>query len=170
MTENADVKTFTQEDIDNLTAKHQEEMNALAGKLRAEFKEKEAKAKAEAEKLAKQANMTELEKADEQIKDLQAKLQASENEIALTKQKDDTRAYLKEIGVDASNLDYVLIPNDFEGTKAKANAFKEMIDGVKKATFESNAGFKVPQQGQQIPPKETAFDKPMHKHSFQNFR
>lgn len=55
-----DDKTFTQADVDklmaDLNAKHQEDMNALAGKLRAEFKNKEAKAKAEAEKLAKQAN------------------------------------------------------------------------------------------------------------------
>lgn len=51
-----DDKTFTQADVDklmaDLNAKHQEDMNALAGKLRAEFKDKEAKAKAEAEKLA----------------------------------------------------------------------------------------------------------------------
>jgi hypothetical protein len=38
-------------------------MNALAGKLRAEFKEQEDKAKKEAERLAKEANMSELEKA-----------------------------------------------------------------------------------------------------------
>ena len=42
-------KTFTQADVDKLieenNAKHQDEMNALAGKLRAEFKEKEQKAK-----------------------------------------------------------------------------------------------------------------------------
>ena len=46
-------KTFTQADIDNLNAEHQKAMDALAGKLRAEFKDKEAKAKAEAEAKAK---------------------------------------------------------------------------------------------------------------------
>ena len=50
------VKTFTQEDINKLTeelkTKHQEEMDRLASKLRSEFKEKEAKAKADAEKMA----------------------------------------------------------------------------------------------------------------------
>lgn len=39
-----DDKTFTQADVDKLMAdlntKHQEDMNALAGKLRAEFKDK----------------------------------------------------------------------------------------------------------------------------------
>lgn len=161
-------KTFTQADIDSLNAKHQEEMNALAGKMRAEFKEKEQKAKAEAEKLAKQANMSELEKANESIKDLTAKLQASEDTIALTNQKDEARAYLKEIGVDISNLDYVFIPKDMDGTKARANAFKEMIDGVKKSTFENNVKSVIPKTD--VTKTTTAFDNPTKKHSFQNFR
>lgn len=142
-------KTFTQADIDNLTAKHQEEMNALAGKMRAEFKEKEQKAKAEAEKLAKQANMSELEKANEQLKELQTQLQEKEDFISLSTQKDEVRAYLKEIGVAESNLDYVFIPKDLDGTKARANAFKEMIDGVKKETFENNVKSTIPQAGNQ---------------------
>ncbi len=78
-----DDKTFTQADVDKLTAelnaKHQEDMNALAGKLRAEFKDKEAKAKAEAEKLAKQANMSELEKANAELADWKAKYQEKED-------------------------------------------------------------------------------------------
>ena len=49
-------QTFTQTDIDNLKAEHQKAMDDLATKLKSEFKEKEAKAKAEAEKIAKQAN------------------------------------------------------------------------------------------------------------------
>ena len=56
-------KTFTQADVDKLieenNAKHQNEMDALASKMRAEFKEKEQKAKEAAEKAAKQANMSE---------------------------------------------------------------------------------------------------------------
>lgn len=151
MTDENQEKTFTQADIDDLKAslkaEHQKEMDTLAGKLRAEFKEKEVKAKEQAEKLARQANMSELEKSNETIKELQAKLQASEQTIALTNQKDEVRAYLKEIGVEESNLDYVLIPNDMDGTKAKAKAFKDMIDGVKKATFENNTKSIIPKSG-----------------------
>ena len=143
-----ETKTFTQDDIDNavaqVTAKHQEEMNALAGKMRAEFKAKEQKAKEDAEKLAKQANMTELEKAKEDYKELESKYQQSQDTIALTTQKDETRKYLKEIGVDESNLDYVFIPKDIDGTKAKAKAFKEMIENVKKSVFETNAKTNIP--------------------------
>jgi hypothetical protein len=127
-----DEKTFTQADIDSLMAKHQEEMNALAGKLRAEFKEKEDKAKKEAERLAKEANMSELEKANANIEDLKAKLQQSEDTIALTNQKDETRKLMSELGVDSKCLDYVFIPKDTEGTKARVQAFKEYIDNVKR--------------------------------------
>lgn len=144
----ADETTFTQADIDkitaDLTAKHQEEMNKLAGSLRAEFKAKEQKAKEEAERLAKEANMSELEKAQSRIKDLEAKYQEKEDLINLNNQKDETRAYLKEIGVDVANLDYVFIPKDMDGTKARANAFKDMIDNVKKTTFENNMKSTIP--------------------------
>lgn len=146
-----EAKTYTQADIDELTAKHQEELNNLAGKLRAEFKAKEQKAKddakAEAERLAKEAQMTELEKANSRYAELEAKWKASEEQIALTTQKDETRAYLKELGVSESNLDYVFIPKDLEGTKVRAKAFKEMIDNVKKETFEKGAGTPPPNAG-----------------------
>lgn len=154
--EKQDVKTFTQEDIDKLTAdlnaKHQEEMDKLAGKLRAEFKEKEAKAKAEAEKLAKQANMTELEKANETIKELKSKYQEQADINALASQKDETRKMMSEAGVDLSCLDFCFVPKDIEATKAKIQAFKTYTDGVKKATFENGVQSTVPSAGK---PTET---------------
>lgn len=140
-------KTFTQADIDNLTAKHQEEMNNLAGKLRAEFKEKEKAAKAEAEKAARQAGMTELEKANDQLADLQKKYQESQDAIALTSQKDETRKLMGEMGVEEKCLDFVFVPKDMEATKARAKAFKEYIDKVKKETFENNFQPKIPGAG-----------------------
>lgn len=146
-----EAKTFTQQDFDNfkseLEAKHQEDLNNLAGKLRAEFKEKEAKAKAEAEKAAKQAGMSELEKANAEIADWKAKYQEKEDIIALSAQKDETRKFMSELGVDEKCLDYVFIPKDIEGTKARAKAFKEYIDNVKKETFESNLKSKIPNAG-----------------------
>ncbi len=70
-------KTFTQADVDKLieenNAKHQNEMDALASKMRAEFKEKEQKAKEAAEKAAKQANMSELEKATAELDEYKSK-------------------------------------------------------------------------------------------------
>lgn len=143
-------KTFTQADIDNLTVKHQEEMNALAGKLRAEFKEKEKAAKAEAEKAARQANMSELEKANAELEELRGKYQESQDTIALTAQKDETRKLMADLGVDVRCLDYVFVPKDMDATKARAKAFKEYIDEVKKATFEKNIGGTPPGAGGRV--------------------
>lgn len=158
-----DEKTFTQADVDklmaNLNAKHQEDMNALAGKLRAEFKDKEAKAKAEAEKLAKQANMSELEKANAELADWKAKYQEKEDLINLSTQKDETRKLMKEMGVDEGCLDFCFIPKDTDGTKARIKAFKEYTDGVKKATFENGMQSKIPQSNTQKKSDDTALRK-----------
>ena len=158
-----DEKTFTQADVDklmaNLNAKHQEDMNALAGKLRAEFKDKEAKAKAEAEKLAKQANMSELEKANAELADWKAKYQEKEDLINLSTQKDETRKLMKEMGVDEGCLDFCFIPKDTDGTKARIKAFKEYTDGVKKATFENGIQSKIPQSNPQKKSDDTALRK-----------
>lgn len=137
-------KTFTQADIDSLTAKHQEEMNALAGKLRAEFKDKEAKAKAEAEKLAKQANMTELEKANTELEEFKNKYQEQLDINTITAQKEDTRKLMTELGIDLKCLDFVFIPKDVEGTKNRCKAFKDYVENVKKTTFENNLKSTIP--------------------------
>lgn len=140
-------KIFTQADIDNLTAKHQEEMNKLAGKLRAEFKEKEAKA----EQAAKRANMSELERANAEIEDWKARYQEKEDIIALSAQKDETRKLMSEFGVDERCLDYVFVPKDIEGTKARIKAFREYIDSVKKETFENGLKSTIPNAKQTAP-------------------
>lgn len=140
-------KTFTQADIDNLKAEHQKATDNLAGKLRAEFKEKETKAREEAEKLAKQANMSELEKATAELEDYKLKYQAEFDKNALTSQKEETRKLMAEMGVDSDCLDYVFIPKDTDGTKARIKAFKEYVDKVKKDTFEKNVKSTVPKAG-----------------------
>ncbi|MCM1338905.1 MAG: DUF4355 domain-containing protein [Muribaculaceae bacterium] len=140
-------QTFTQADIDNLKAQHQEEMNNLAGKLRAEFKEKEKQSKAEAEKIIRQASMTAEEKVNAELEELRGKYQESQDIIALTKQKDETRKLMSELGVDDRCLDYVFVPKDMEATKTRAKAFKEYIDEVKKTTFESSVQSKAPSAG-----------------------
>lgn len=144
-------QTFTQADIDKMKSEwetqQQEAMNNLASKLRAEFREKEKAAREAAEKAARQANMSELEKANAELEDLRIQLQQSQDTIALTGQKDETRKLMSELGVDVNCLDYVFVPKDMEATKARAKAFKQYIDGVKKETFENNVQSKVPSAG-----------------------
>lgn len=138
-------KTFTQADIDNLQAEHQKAMDALAGKLRAEFKDKEAKAKAEAEKIARQANMTELEKAQNEVTEWQTKYNEAQSFIDLSNQKDETRKKMAELGVDEKYLKYVFAPKDMKATEENIKSLKADIDEIKKVTFESKVNSTIPQ-------------------------
>lgn len=140
-------KTYTQAEFDALTAKHQQELNDLDTRLKAEYKRKADKAKEDAEKAARQAGMTELEKANDQLADLQKKYQESQDTIALTSQKDETRKLMDEMGVEEKCLDFVFVPKDMEATKARTKSFKEYIDKVKKETFENNFQSKIPGAG-----------------------
>ena len=140
-------KTFTQADIDNLNAEHQKAMDTLAGKLRAEFKDKEAKAKAEAEKLAKQAQMSDIEKLQDDVKEWQAKYNEAQSVIDLSNQKDETRKKMAELGVDEKYLKYVFIPKDMKTTEDNIKSLKADIDEIKKATFETNINSTIPGAG-----------------------
>lgn len=141
-------KTFTQADIDALTAKHQEEIAALNDRHKSELDRKIdaaiKKTKDEAEKAAKQADMSELEKTTAELNDYKAKYQEQADINALTQQKETTRKLMTEMGVDLNCLDYVFIPKDEEGTKARCKAFKDYIDKVKKETFEGSIQSHVP--------------------------
>ena len=146
-------KTFTQADLDALKAEHAKAISDLNGRHKEELDRKVdaavKKVQAEAEEKARVANMSELEKAQKLADDYKIKFEAEADKNALTVQKDETRAYMAEIGLDSNCLDYVFIPKDLDGTKAKAKAFKEYIDKVKKETFETNVKSKVPNAGNQ---------------------
>lgn len=140
--------TFTQADIDALTAKHAEELKKMQDSYKGETDRKVKaailEAKAEAEKAAKQANMSELEKANSELEEWKAKYQEKEDIISLANQKDETRKLMSELGVDEKCLDFVFVPKDIEGTKARVKGFKEYIDNVKKETFEKNIKSEIP--------------------------
>ena len=86
---------------------------------------------------------------------MKAKYQEKEDIIALTSQKDETRKIMSEIGVDERCLDYVFVPKDIEGTKARVMAFKEYIDNVKKETFENGLKSTIPNNKQPVPEADT---------------
>lgn len=149
MTEEA--KTFTQADLDALTTKHNEALKELQERHKSELDRKvEAaikKTQAEAEEAARVANMSELEKAQKTAEDFRIKYEAEAEKTALTTQKEQALKDMAEIGVDAKCLDFVFIPKDTDGTKARVKAFKEYIDAVKKTTFESNVKSTIPMAG-----------------------
>lgn len=154
MTEEA--KTFTQADLDALTTKHNEALKELQERHKSELDRKvEAaikKTQAEAEEAARVANMSELEKAQKTAEDFRIKYEAEAEKTALTAQKEETRKLMNELGVDEKCLDFVFIPKDIEGTKARVQAFKGYVDDVKKTTFENNVQSKAPKAGN--PPAE----------------
>ena len=91
--------------------------------------------------------MSELEKAQSDLADLQAKYQASQDTIALTTQKDDTRKKMGELGVDEKYLKYVFVPKDMKATEENIKSLKADIDEIKKVTFETNVKSTVPGAG-----------------------
>ena len=159
--ENQDVKTFTQADIDKLNEEHANAVKELETRLKGEhdrkvdaaIKKTKAETKAEIEEQARKANLSELEKANETIKELETKYQEQADINALASQKDETRKLMQEAGVDLSCLDFCFVPKDLEATKTKIKAFKEYTDGVKKATFEGGVQSTIPNVGKK--PQET---------------
>lgn len=151
----SDDAKFTQAEFDALKAEHEKAINDLKDRHKEELDRKVngavKKALAEAEEKAKEANMSELEKAQKALEkanrateDFRIKYEAEAEKTALTAQREQALKDLAELGVDASCLDYVFIAKDTEGTKARAKAFKEYIDNVKKTTFESNVRSTIP--------------------------
>ena len=151
----SDDAKFTQADLDALKAEHEKALNDLKDRHKEELDRKVdgavKKALAEAEEKAKEANMSELERVQKALEkaqklsdDFRIKYEREAEITALTAQREQALKDLAELGVDASCLDYVFIAKDTEGTKARAKAFKEYIDNVKKTTFESNVRSTIP--------------------------
>lgn len=142
--------TFTQADIDKINAEHENALKELETRLKGEQDRKVdaaiKKTKAEIEEQAKRANMSELEKATAELEEYKTKYQEQADINAIASQKDETRKLMTELGVDASCLDFVFIPKDSDGTKARVKAFKEYIDKVKKETFEGGVDSTIPQK------------------------
>lgn len=154
----SDAAKFTQADLDALKAEHTKAINDLNERHKYEIDRKvEAaikKAQAEAEEKAKEANMSELEKAQKALEkanktaeDFKLKYELEAEKTALTAQREQALKDMAELGVDAGCLDYVFIPKDPDGTKARTKSFKEYVDNVKKTTFESNVKSTIPGAG-----------------------
>lgn len=144
--------TFTQADIDKMNEDHAKAMKELEERLKSETERKVdgaiKKTKAEMEEQAKKSKMSETEKLTAELDEYKAKYQEQADINAIASQKDETRKLMAEMGVDSNCLDFVFIPKDIEGTKAKIQAFKEYTDNVKKTTFENGVKSTVPDKSQ----------------------
>lgn len=131
--ENQDVppKTYTQEEFEQ-AIKEAEAKGYGKGKYDTNSKwektakERERLAKEEAEKAAKFEKMSDLQKAETRASEAEAKLQELEDEIALTKQREETCKMLIEQGLSTKEyvLRGVLVPKDAEATKRAIEDYK----------------------------------------------
>ena len=144
-------KTYTQEELDALL-KDAEAKGYGKGKFDTNAKwektskERERQAKEEAEKQARFEKMSELEKAQTQAKEYLEKFQALEDEIALNKQKEETRKLMKEKGLSDSFLDSVLVFKDADATLEKIEEIKTLFDAEVQKAVEAKIQVHVPKQ------------------------
>lgn len=152
---NAEPKTFTQEQLDELLAnarKEGETNGYVKGKTDTNAKwekksaEREKLAKEEAEKQAQFAKMSELEKAQTEAKESKAKLQELEDKILLNEQRDETRKLMKDKNLPESFLDAVLVFKDAEATLTKIDEFKSLFDAEVQKAVESRINTHIPKQ------------------------
>jgi protein subunit release factor A len=153
-------QTFTQEQVDALI-KEAETKGFVKGKTDTNSKwekkaaERERLAKEEAEKQARFEKMSELEKQTTLAKDFEQKYNDLQDKITLTEQREETRNYLKEIGLSDVFLDSVLIPKDAEATKEKAVAIKALFDAEVEKAVQAKIPTHVPKQNGEV---ENGFD------------
>lgn len=141
-------KTFSQAEIDEINAKHQEEINSLSERLKSEYKRKadgEIKAaKAKMEEEVKRAGMSELEKANAELEDYKNKYQEEADKNALSIQKDDLRKYMTEKEVNNTFLDFLIVPKDLDKSKVNVDNFKSVFDEAVQKAVEAKIPSHVP--------------------------
>lgn len=151
-------KSYTKEELDALLEKARKEGETngyVKGKTdtNAKWEKKSAEqtrlAKEEAEKQAKFANMSELEKAQTEANESKAKLQELENKIALNEQKEETRKLMKDKGLPDVFLDSVLVFKDAEATLAKIVEVKDLFDAEVQKAVEAKITTHVPKSNSQ---------------------
>lgn len=112
-------------------------------------KEREKKAKEDAEKQARFEKMSELEKAQTQAQESMAELQALKDELALNTQKEETRKLMKEKDLSDVFLNAVLVPKDAEATLNNIIEVKALFDAEVQKAVEARITTHVPKQNQQ---------------------
>lgn len=109
-------------------------------------KEREKKAKEDAEKQARFEKMSELEKAQTQAQESMAELQALKDELALNTQKEETRKLMKEKDLSDVFLNAVLVPKDAEATLNNIIEVKALFDAEVQKAVEGRIKTHTPKQ------------------------
>lgn len=128
---------FTQADIDKIVQKR-------LGEQKATFDKQLAEQKAEAEKEAELAKLSEIDRLKAEKDDLTAKYQAEADKNALSVQKDDLRKYMAEKEVNNTFLDFLIVPKDLDKSKANVDSFKSVFDEAVQKAVEAKIPSHVP--------------------------
>ena len=109
-----------------------EDVDRLINKKFAEWQKQQDKNKAKDAEAARLAQMTESEKANERIRQLEEKLAAADREKAVTAMAKQARAMLQDKGLNVGDeLLANLIAEDAEGTKAAVENFITLFNAAK---------------------------------------
>ena len=153
---------FTQADIDKIVQKR-------LGEQKATFDKQLADQKAEAEKAAELAKLSEIDRLKAEKDDLTAKYQAEADKNALSVQKDDLRKYMTEKEVNNTFLDFLIVPKDLDKSKANVDNFKSVFDEAVQKAVEAKIPSHVPQGSGAMPPSGNLNLK-TYKHKFNQFK
>lgn len=149
--QDAPPKTYTQEEFEK-ALKEAEAKGYGKGKFDTNAKwektakEREKKAKEDAEKQARFEKMSELEKAQTQAQESMAELQALKDELALNNQKEETRKLMKEKDLSDVFLNAVLVPKDAEATLNNIIEVKALFDAEVQKAVEGRIKTHTPKQ------------------------
>lgn len=126
---NNDAK-FTQDDINKMLQTRVNEMNTKHEKELAELK-------AQMEREAELAKMSENERIKAELDDYKKKFQEAEDRNALAVQTEETRKMLEDAKVPTAFLKFVLVPKDKNQTQANVNELKSVFESEVKKGVEA---------------------------------
>ena len=127
--ENKDAK-FTQDDINKMLQTRVNEMNTKHEKELADLK-------AQMQREAELAKMSENERVKAELEDYKKKFQEAEDRNALAIQTEATRKMLEDAKVPTSFLKFVLVPKDEKQTQLNVNELKTVFDSEVKKGVEA---------------------------------
>ena len=153
---------FTQADLDKIVQKR-------LGEQKANFDKQLEGLKAEAERQAELAQLSEIDRLKAEKDDIAAKYQAEADKNALSIQKEGLRKYMSEKEVSHTFLDFLIKEKDMEVSKANVDNFKKVFDEAVKTEVEKKIPSHVPNtQGNNGSGNGMALKS--FKHSFNKFK
>ena len=144
-------KTYTQEEFEQ-ALKEAEAKGYGKGKFDTNAKwektakEREKKAKEEAEKQAAFEKMSDLQKAETRATEAETELQALKDELALNTQREETRKLMKEKDLSDVFLNAVLVPKDADATLNNIIEVKALFDAEVQKAVEGRIKTHTPKQ------------------------